>query len=236
MKPMHKIQMQILKNLLFSKSLKYTELKPGKEMENNQFDFHLDQLIKLGFIKKSDKIYLLTNSGKEYANRMDTANATFQKQAKISAVIAPIREIDNKKQYLIYTRLKQPFFGCQGFMSGKVNYGETVEQSTARELKEETNLEGKPEITSIRHYRVFDENTNTIVEDKFMFFCQVINPKKELIASSEGKFEWVDEEDLFNYVTNHFESIEAFERDLSEFKNFKGEIKFLEIDHISDKF
>jgi hypothetical protein len=123
MKQLHPIQLQIMKKLLLSPTLRYGEMKPNPDMENNQFDFHLDQLINGNYIKKEDGIYSLTSFGKEYANRMDTDTVAIMKQAKVSAIVLPVKIVNSKKYYLIYTRLKQPFYGCQGFMSGKVSYG-----------------------------------------------------------------------------------------------------------------
>lgn len=137
MKQPHPIQLQILKKLLFVKSVKFTDLKPDKDIENNQFDFHLDQLIRFEYIEKLGKEYSLTSVGKEFANRMDTDKTTINIQAKISAVVAPVRiNKDGEKEFLIYTRLKHPFYGCQGFMSGKIAYGEAVLEAASRELKE----------------------------------------------------------------------------------------------------
>lgn len=219
--------------MLFKNDSRYSEIKPKKSMENNQFDFHLDQLIKGGYIKKSDKSYSLTSFGKEYANRMDTDRVLVAPQAKVSVLISPVRK---GNEYLIYTRLKQPFYGCQGFMSGKVQYGEKVIDAAKRELKEESGLIGRPKIFSIRHFLVLDKNTGNLVEDKIMFYCVAINPTGKIRPHNEGKYEWVKEENLPKYVTNHFESYKAFQRDLDEIKNFTGVPKFTEVIHKSVKF
>lgn len=232
MKQLHGVQLQILKKLLFANELRYSQVKPDPEMENNQFDFHLDQLISGGYVEKKNKTYKLTNFGKEYANRMDTEEVLIAKQSKISAWICCRR----KNQYLIYTRLKQPFYGCQGFMSGKVKYGEKIVEAAERELEEETGLKGKPQIVSIKHFLVFDKQSNELVEDKFMFLCLMENPTGELRPHDEGKYEWINENNLKSYVINHFESWRAFEKQLEEIKSFKGEIKLEEIDHWSEKF
>lgn len=233
MKQIHSIQLLILRNMLFAKESRYTDLKPKTVMENNQFDFHLDQLIKSGYVKKLEKKYVLTSFGKEYANRMDTDTVLVTTQSKVSVILCPIKSGNN---YLIYTRLKQPFYGCQGFMSGKVQYGELVINAAKRELKEETGLTGSPKIFCIRHFLVLDKKTKELVEDKIMFYCLVENLKGKIRPHNEGKYEWVKEKDLPKYVTNHFENYKAFQRDLDEIKNFEGNIRFSEIVHKSVKF
>ena len=237
MKQLHGIQLQILRKLLFARELRYAEMKPDREMENNQFDFHLDQLIKAGFIEKKEKGYALTSVGKEYANRIDTDEVKVMKQARLSAWAVGVRKIKDKWQFLVYTRLKQPFFGCQGFVSGKIGFGERIVQAAERELKEETGLLGTAEIVKMVHYRVFDKKDKHLLEDKIMFLCRIVNPTGKLeTESEEGRYEWVDEEKLPEYVTNHFESWEVFAGQVKAVKEFDGNVKIEEIDHWSEKF
>jgi 8-oxo-dGTP pyrophosphatase MutT (NUDIX family) len=234
MKQIHTIQLQILKKMLFKKEARYSEIKPSKNMENNQFDFHLSQLTKAGYVKKSEGKYSLTNLGKEYANRMDTDIVLIARQAKVSVLLCPVR--NNMTEYLIYTRLKQPFYGCQGFMSGKVKYGERIIEAASRELQEETGLLGNPVIFCIKHYLVTDKKTGELLEDKILFYCKVNNPTGKIRPHNEGKYEWVKLNDLPSYVTNHFESYKVFKSDLDELNSFDGNIKFQEIVHPSEKF
>ncbi|OGM31012.1 hypothetical protein A2630_01610 [Candidatus Woesebacteria bacterium RIFCSPHIGHO2_01_FULL_44_10] len=236
MRQLHEIQLEILKKLLFADKLRFTDMKPDPEMENNQFTFHLDQLIEFDYIQKGPRHYSLTSKGKEYANRMDTDKTKIALQSKVSAWVCCSRQKNDQAQYLIYTRLKQPFYGCQGFLSGKVRYGEKIIDAAKRELKEETGLTGEPQIIMIKHYLVYNKNYKELLEDKFMFLCLVKNPKGKLKANNEGKFEWVGEKDLKRYVTNHFESWGAFEQQVKEIQNFDGHIALQEIDHQSEKF
>lgn len=236
MQDLHEIQILILKKLLFNPKQRYTDLRPSEDIENNKLNFHLNQLKLLGLIEKDDENYFLTNKGKEFAGRLDTDVLKVKKQAKISAWVCPIRIVNNETEYLIYTRLKSPFYGCQGFMSGKVDYGETVLEAARRELKEECNLEGNPEIVYLKHYIVFDNKTKELLEDKFMFLCVVKEPRGEVIQSDEGKYEWVKESDLKKYITNHFESWEGFEAQLDGIRKFNGSISLVEEKHYSEKF
>jgi len=233
---LHQIQIQVLRKLLFNPQLRYTDLRPAQDIENNKLNFHLNTLKKLGLIIKKEEFYSLTNKGKELAGRLDTDDLKVKKQAKISAWVCPIRNKGKETEYLIYTRLKSPFYGCQGFMSGKVDYGERVIEAAKRELKEECNLEGESKIIALKHYRVFDANNRELVEDKFMFLITVNDPSGDLKQSEEGQYEWVKESELKKFITNPFESWEAFETLLTLLKNPAKDIHFIEDDHYSIKF
>ena len=205
MKQLHYIQRQILNKLLFSEGLKFSELKPDEKLENNQFTFHLKELLRARLIQKEKNIYKLTIKGKEYANTMDTDNAQVMKQAKVSAISCLIKKTKGGYEYLIYTRLKQPFFGRQGFPSGKVKWGERITDACKREMEEETGLSIKPELFKISHQMVFKIPGHELIEDKIFFFFRALNPKGKLIPNNEGKYEWVAEKDLNEYIKKPFE-------------------------------
>lgn len=232
----HTIQLKILKNLLFVESARYSEIKPDKEMENNQYSFHLDQLIDKGYIEKRENQYCLSFKGKEYANQIDTDFIEITKQAKNSVFVCGVQVTKGQNEFLLITRKKQPFFNCQGFMSGKVKYGETISETAERELFEEANLIGKPYVVSIRHYRVFDEKTDQIIEDKFVYLCRVDTPEGVLQSNDESEFSWVAESKVENFVKRPVESFEAFKSELDEIRDFDGTIKFKEIDYKSNVF
>jgi len=232
--------MGILRNLLFSDGLRFSEMKSDESLENNKFDFHLKELMKQGFIVKDENLYKLTDKGKEYANTMDTDEIKVQKQAKIGAISVALREVDGKWEYLIYTRLKQPFYGSQGFPSGKAKWGELFSATSKREFKEETNLDGKPELYKIRHYIVFkkgiSEEEKELVEDKVFFFHRIVNPTGELKPNNEGKFEWVKEVDLEKYLVKPFDSVQEVIDHANEAKNFNGTVTFEERHESTENF
>lgn len=231
MNQMHYIQREILSKLLYTTSLKFNELKNiFEEIENSKFNFHLEQLKSANLVEKTEEGYKLTNLGKDYANRLDTGAKTFEKQAKISVFIIAHR--NNASEFLMYTRLKHPFYGKQGFPSGKVRYGESIVEAAQRELMEECNLTGKPELIEIRHYRVFDNNKN-LLEDKFMYLVGIKDPQGELKGNNEGDYYWVKDSDLNTVITNTFDDVKDIIRLV---KTNNGKYEFKEVDHITDSF
>jgi ADP-ribose pyrophosphatase YjhB (NUDIX family) len=230
-KQLHKIQLKILDGLLFASQAKYSDLKPVL-MENSQFVFHLEQLIKLGLVKKDKTKYTLTPEGKEYANRIFIETMRVESQAKVTTVICAVKEEDEKKQLLLYERLKNPFYGCIGFPTEKPWWGEKIADAARRGLQEEAGMDGQAELFAIRHYRVYSRKKK-LVEDKLMHAFLFKNPKGKLESNIEGDFFWTAEKDLKKKVTKPLEEFWEFYEAL---KNFKGRITFKEIDVKTKKF
>ena len=236
MRQLHYLQLEILKKLLFADHLAFSELRPNENIENNKLVFHIEQLLDWKIIEKSDGKYRLTLTGKEYTNRMDTDETKIKQQAKISVITCCYKKEAGKNWYLLYTRKKQPFYDHQGFNSGKIMLGEGVLETAKRELKEETNLEGKPEIFTIEHHRVYDTKTKNLLEDKFFFFTRIENPSGELRPNNEGLFEWVEESKVGEYLTKPFESVEKIYDIIDRLKAFNGALTFHEVEHWPDNF
>jgi ADP-ribose pyrophosphatase YjhB (NUDIX family) len=225
----HRIQLEILRKLLFSKSLRHTDLRPSPKIENNLLGFHLKQLVRFGLVDKKLDQYFLTNEGKEYASRIDTHKLLISNQAKTSVHLCPVRHENNQQKFLIYTRAKQPFFGCQGFGSGKMYFGETTEKAAKRILKEETNLEGKPKLITVRHIIYFEAKTNTFLDDRIVFLCVIKNPTGNLLSNKEGVYEWVGENQLVNFVKKPFISLLDFQKDIQKLHTPNKTVAFEEV-------
>ena len=191
----HDIQAEILKELLFKEYSRFSEINT-KKISSDQFTFHLKRLVEQGIVLKTDDgLYRLSAMGKEYANRFDTdsAKVTFEKQAKLTAVVVAMRMVGGKNEYLMQVRQKHPFFGFRGFVVGKIKIGESVIEAAARELKEEAGLEGALEQRAIYHERILSQEKE-LLEDKYFFMFLVHNPTGELIKEfSGGRNEWIPE-------------------------------------------
>ena len=204
MKQLHEIQLQILRKLLFAEKLHFSELKPNQKIENNQFDWHLKQLIKNELVEKQDNGYSLSIKGKKYCNKFDTDSDKIEMQAKLSAWLVCMRNTNGYNEFLLYTRKKHPFFGCQGFPSGKIRQGEKVIEAAKRELEEETGLTGEADVIFLWHFLVMDKDSG-LKEDKYMFVCRFINPEGKLVENSiEGEYCWVTESNVETWLKKPF--------------------------------
>ncbi|MBN1263747.1 MAG: NUDIX hydrolase [Candidatus Pacebacteria bacterium] len=231
MRQLHQQQLKILDGLLFSLSAKYSELKPIL-MENSQFVFHLERLIKMGLIKKGRAGYQLTTAGKEYANRIYVRDLKIIRQVKSTTVICACKEKNHQRFFLVYQRLKHPFFGCWGFPTEKPRWGEKLITAVARGLKEEASLRGEGKLFAIRHYRVYSKK-DKLLEDKLMHAFLFRNPQGKLKGSIEGNYCWVKEKDLIKKVKPPLEEFREFYQALKDFKN---KISFKEIDVKTKRF
>lgn len=181
----HPIQARILRTMLFREKSRFADLNVLK-LPTDHFNFHLKQLSALKLIVKlPNGQYSLTAKGKEFANRLDTDKIILEKQAKVGVVVCGVRQSGEKEQYLVQQRLKQPYYGFYGFVTGKIRWGEMVIETAQRELFEETHLKGKLSLVGIEHkmdYPVKGE----ILEDKFFFIFRAENLKGKLTENFEG--------------------------------------------------
>jgi 8-oxo-dGTP pyrophosphatase MutT (NUDIX family) len=224
----HPIQANVLLALLFEQRARFTDLNTAK-IPSDHFNFHIRRLVKIKLIKKSkDNLYQLTKKGKEFANRFDTDSIVLERQAKIGVLICCFKEENNKTQYLIQQRLKEPYFGFYGFITGKVRWGETIKQTAERELLEETGLKNETQIVGIKHKMDYSQDGD-LLEDKFFFVIKVDNPRGKLVKEFEGgKNLWLTEKQIMklpNLFDGVDESLKMVKRNKLVFSEIKYKVK-----------
>lgn len=213
--------MLILRELLFNPNSKFTELNI-QGLTSDHFSYHINTLIKEGYVKKNIQKYSLTVKGKEYANQMDTDQASMEKQPKIAVMIVPVKKEKGKKYLLIQERTKEPYYGYRGFVTGKIRYGEKVLETARRELKEETGLECNDlHIKRIVHNHVVLEDSGELVEDKMFYLVTAIEPSGELSDTRNGKNFWVTEKEFKNLEKKYYD-----EDNMYRYSQEKGDMDF----------
>lgn len=193
---MHKDQKNIIRNLIYSPSLSFAKLN-SSNISSDRFNFHLKQLIKSGYVLKQDNgLYTLTEQGKEVSLRVDGLSKEVSKQGVIGVVVLPVRDKKGNKEYLIQKRLKSPFYGVYGFVSGKVDMCEYVNRCAKRELKEETGLYGGAlRFLGIHHSIKGYKKTHPIIDHYFYLF-RVDNPTGRIIDTKEGSNVWLSDSEI----------------------------------------
>ena len=194
----HPLQADILKVLLFTPEAHFSDLNVSR-IATDHFAFHVKKLTKLKLIEKTSKnTYHLTIIGKEFANRfdVDTDKVILERQAKIGVLIGCVRGEGKDQEYLIQQRLKQPYYGYYGFMTGKVKWGETVYETAERELLEEMGLAADLKLVGIRHKMDYDPSGN-LLEDKYFYVFRGENPRGELQAEfNGGRNAWMTRDEI----------------------------------------
>lgn len=193
---LHYIQNQIIQKLTFAPIASFSDLRPS-DLESDKFNYHLQKLVKDNFITKIEGKYALSDHGKVYSSKIDFENEVLQveKQPKLSVLVICTREIDGKQEFLIQTRIKQPFYGYMGFATGKLKFSEPVELAGARELLEETGITAKCKLKNIFREYIYNPDKK-LVEDKLFFIVHATSPTGQLIDTKEGKNTWVKESEL----------------------------------------
>lgn len=201
----HVAQMKIMRHLLLSPQASFAELQKKTDMTSDHFNFHLKQLTEEKYVeKKGGGSYVLTRSGKEYANRMDTDDNIIEKQPKISVALI----IENSKgEFLAQQRLKQPYYGFWGRPTGKVRWGETMLAAAERELTEETGLSAELSVAGFYHKMDYDKESTELLEDKIFVLIYGCNPSGKLLVDGEGHHnEWMSDEKM-NMLDKVFQSV-----------------------------
>lgn len=167
---LHYFQKDLLKKLTLSEgTLRFNELLIDG-LESEHMNYHLQKLVDLDFVTKTEQGYLLTDKGKDYSNLMDDNIDIVEKQPKTSVLIVAcrFREGTNEAEFLVNKRLRQPYYGKVGLLTGKVHFGETMEEAVKRELFEESGLSaGKVKLLSV--YRKIRTKGDEIVQDVLFY-------------------------------------------------------------------
>lgn len=183
---LHYFQKDLLKKLITSnKPSRFNDLLI-EGLESEHMNYHLQRLIESELVSKTAAGYQLTDTGKDYANLMDDAVEEVEKQPKTSVLILACRKRKNTEtdEFLASKRLRHPYYGKVGLLTGKVRFDETIEQSVLRELYEETGMQGKT-VALISIYHKIRTKGSTFVQNNIFYRHLITDLHGEFIARTE---------------------------------------------------
>jgi len=184
----NKTQYEILSNCKFwQDGAKYSQIKPN-DIDNDLFNYHLQQLVKKDYLTKENALYCLTEKGKSLVTNVDDEIKSASSSFKVSIYACPV--IGNK--VLLHKRLKHPQYGYVGLVAGKIKYGENVLDTVKREFLEETDLTA--EFKVIGNLRQIRKNEKgKVIEDGIFYVCFTDKVNGRLRQKNkEGEYFWVE--------------------------------------------
>lgn len=226
-KLMHHIQRDILRTLLTVDAARFKDLKPTG-LESNIFMYHVKTLIKEKLVEKTDAGYALTSQGKHFVDRANLESLKVRVQPKTITILVVQNEAG---KIAILERLHQPFIGHKGFPSGKIHYGETLQNAASRELAEKTglrNVDLQLRGNFVMRFSKSDEVVNHIIG--YVYSGQVLSPVALDFKTDYFASHWGDKQELYddNRFKGHPEIFELLE------KTPGGQLFFAEHEFTSD--
>jgi ADP-ribose pyrophosphatase YjhB (NUDIX family) len=139
----HYIKKKILDSLRVSKKeLRYTDLMLDGE-DPRIFRYHLNDLVKKGYIRKDPEGYILSATGESLSDRLSSNTVNAVKQPK------PITYtyVECQDRVLVWLKPRKPNIDKYNLISGKVHFGESIINSSIREVFEKAGIKiTRPEL------------------------------------------------------------------------------------------
>ncbi len=187
----HPIQRSILLKLIHKPEASFTELL-GDERDSNKFAYHLGVLETKQIITKKDGKYILTQEGKKLSAFIegDTGDKA------LFPTFNHVSFIQDGDKILVQKRLKEPFYGYWGLISGKINYGFNIEECAKRDIKEETGLVAeKSAFIGVNQVKTYE--TGKLIHHHIMFYVRLTGISGSLKSKThKGENEWVTVEEF----------------------------------------
>lgn len=201
MSDLHTIQLQILKTLLFNPVARFSDLNISG-LTNDHFTFHINQLVKNGYVKKVTGGYELAPKGLELSGRIDITTSQLVTQPKLGVAIC----LFNGDRVLLNRRLKQQSIGQVGLHTEKVRMGEKLIDTVQRCIKKEIgDIKFQSRFIGISHAQ-FDTNSELWLDVVLACFrCEYISGEI-LPGTDEGENLWI-EIDKLDKVENLMQGI-----------------------------
>src|ERR1035437_4515565 len=213
------IQNRIISKLKNAASLRYSELWPEKG-PNDLFNYHLQFLVKKGYIDKSDEGYSLSELGIKHVADFNPAidDSGTANLFKVNVLTVLSRMHEKKLQILNQIRKSNPSYGKVGVMGGVVRKGESIEDAASRKLKAETGLRANFKLIGIQRRVMYIKGE--IFSDVIFPIAYSDEHEGELVGDSEyGHNMWVDIDEAIKNDSAEFDSIKALPKVLKAIKD-----------------
>lgn len=129
----HHVQKHILSVLLHQRVARFRDMRAPR-VDTNLYSYHLTQLVKSGFVTKTEGGYTLDTKGLVYVDRLNAEKLFVRPQPKIVTMLV----IQNGYgDLLLYKKWRQPFIDKWTVPFGKIhNDDQSIAAAAERELHE----------------------------------------------------------------------------------------------------
>lgn len=228
---LHEIQNKIFTKIITTQGLRFNQLLID-DLDSELINYHIKRLVTLNLIQKEGNLYKVTEKGKEVSNLIDDTTLKIEHQPKTSILIYGVKKLENGEiAHLLTQRLKHPYYGLIGRLTGKVRFGEGIKEAAKRELLEETGLTANfLELEEIYHKQRFKQG-NICVQDVIFYIFFAKDFTGEFIEKTSFQRNlWLTQEMLqkSDYKTFHMKRLKdryepkelKFTKDIDEVSNF----------------
>lgn len=150
------IQNGIFARLKNARVLRYSEMQP-RGVPNDLFNYHLQFLVKKGYVSKLDEGYMLSDLGikhvADYNPPIGESGSTNLFKVNVLTVVSRIHQ--GKLQILNQLRTSNPSYGKVGVPGGVVRKGESMTDAATRKLKVETGLDARFRLVGIQRRMMY---------------------------------------------------------------------------------
>ena len=195
-----------------------------KSLPSNKFTYYLKKMEAEGLVEKKEGKYFLTVKGKSEATTVDGSLGKNVKRPYVALLLVPRRN----GKYVLYHRMKEPYYGNCGFPGAKMDSGEEILGSAQRELKEETGLEGRGKIVTIQN--ILTINNGEVFGHMTQFVILFEDLKGELVKDNrEGTYEWATKEQILSQK-NLFPDVPGAIKDIEDNNFCIKEVRLIQKD------
>lgn len=193
---LHYLQEQILKKLIGTKERAlYSELRI-QNIENDLFNYHLQKLVKLKLVDKTDDGYSLSLEGKRVTEDINPLGVIRDKADtfKLYSHGIVMNNSNGTLEILNRRRTKQPFFGDKGILGESVKKGQDVKSALSDRLLSQTGIIVDPtdmKLAGVIRKITYDQKGELFSDFIFyIFFCLKFNGELDQSLDNNNVF-WV---------------------------------------------
>jgi ADP-ribose pyrophosphatase YjhB (NUDIX family) len=218
--PFSPIQNSIISRLKNAKTLRYSQLHPGDKTPNDLFNYHLQFLVKKGFVAKRGEGYALSELGVRHVADFIPFEQSQRVVSlfKMNVITIVSRIHQGRLQILNQLRKSNPSYGKIGVMGGVVLKGESASEAATRKLLEETGLIASFTLLGIERRVMYVKDE--LFSDVLFPIAYARESSGELRKDTEyGENRWVDIDEAIKNESDPFDSITAIKTVLHAIKD-----------------